>query len=292
MSVYEYSYQYKRLPRDLDVEKQHVFLIGLDGWGAFSVQNENFRMPTVEELMARGCYTLQALNIMPTVSLPNWSAMFMGAGPDITGYFTNETTPKAPDVSIKDIYGLFPSIFVLLKEQRPQCKVGFFYEWAPNGSLCPDNVINIKQHINNLSKDVSSVTNYIKTEKPHFCSIIIDQPDGVGHRDGYNTRGYYEELSRLDGLIAQIIQSIKDSGIWDNSIVILSSDHGGVNKGHGRDTPLERKITFIIVGNNIKKGEKIYQDIMIYDIVPTIAYIFDLEIPFFWEGKVIRCFIK
>jgi predicted AlkP superfamily pyrophosphatase or phosphodiesterase len=289
MSCKTYSnvevYYYKTLPHNPEVEKTHVFLIGLDGWGSYSFENENFSMPTIKELMNNGSYTLQALNVMPSISLPNWSSMFMGASPNITGYWTNK--PSKAVSKIVDSYRLFPSIFTLLKKQRPQCKVAFFYEWRENGALCPNNVIDTKRHINNLSKKISIVTNYIKTEKPNFCTIIIDEPDHIGHSIGHNTQAYYEELNRLDGLIAQIIQSIKDAGIWDNSIIIFSSDHGGVGKGHGGDTHLEREIPFIIFGNNIKKGTKISQNVMIYDIAPTIANIFELETPLFWEGRVI-----
>jgi len=281
-------YYYETLPHNLDAENNYVFLIGLDGWGSYSFNNKNFSMPATKELMNNGSYTLQALNVVPSISLPNWSSMFMGASPNITRYWTNNPSKAAS--KIVDDYGLFPSIFTLLKKQRPQCKVAFFYEWKENGSLCPDNIIDTKQHINNLSQDISIVTNYIKTEKPNFCSIIIDEPDHVGHSIGHNTQAYYEELNRLDGLIAQIVQAIKDSGIWDNSIIILSSDHGGVRKGHGGDSPLEREIPFIIFGNNIKEKTKILENVQIYDIAPTIAYIFELETPLFWEGKVINVF--
>jgi len=283
-------YYYRELPDDTKADKTHVFLIGLDGWGGYSVDNENFNMPTVTELMNNGCYTLQALNVMPTISLPNWSSMFMGASPNITGYKTNNQSNV--NSKIVDIYGLFPSIFTLLKKQRPQCKAAFFYEWNVNGFLCPDNVLDKKQYINNLSKDVSVVTNYISAEKPNLCLIIIDEPDGVGHSAGHNTHAYYEELNKLDGLLAQIIQAIKDSGIWDNSVIILSSDHGGVGKGHGGNTSLEREIPLVVFGNNIKKGMKISQNVMIYDIATTIANIFKLETPPFWEGELINVFIK
>ena len=36
----------------------HVFLIGLDGWGAYSV--EKAEMPNVKTLMDAGCYTLKS----------------------------------------------------------------------------------------------------------------------------------------------------------------------------------------------------------------------------------------
>ena len=36
---------------------EHVFVIGLDGWGAYSVEKAD--MPNVKALMDAGCYTLK-----------------------------------------------------------------------------------------------------------------------------------------------------------------------------------------------------------------------------------------
>jgi len=68
---------------------------------------------------------------------------------------------------------------------------------------------------------------------------------------------------------------------------MLSSDHGGIGNGHGGYTPSERYVPFIVFGNNIKKGTQISQNILNYDIAPTIAYFFNLETPLFWEGRII-----
>lgn len=54
----------------------HVFLIGLDGWGAYSV--EKAEMPNVKTLMDAGCYTLKKRSVLPSSSAVNWASMFMG----------------------------------------------------------------------------------------------------------------------------------------------------------------------------------------------------------------------
>ncbi len=42
---------------------KHVVLIGLDGWGAYSV--EKAEMPNVKTLMDAGCYTLKKRSVLP-----------------------------------------------------------------------------------------------------------------------------------------------------------------------------------------------------------------------------------
>lgn len=40
---------------------EHVFVIGLDGWGAYSVEKAD--MPNVKALMDAGCYTLKKRSV-------------------------------------------------------------------------------------------------------------------------------------------------------------------------------------------------------------------------------------
>lgn len=65
---------------------KHVVLIGLDGWGAYSVPKAE--IPTIKQMMADGAYTLEKRSALPSSSAINWSSMFMGAGPELHGYTT------------------------------------------------------------------------------------------------------------------------------------------------------------------------------------------------------------
>ena len=62
---------------------KHVVLIGLDGWGAYSVEKAN--IPNIKQLMNDGSYTLTKRSVLPSSSAVNWASMFMGAGPEIHG---------------------------------------------------------------------------------------------------------------------------------------------------------------------------------------------------------------
>lgn len=59
----------------------HVILIGLDGWGSYSV--EKAEIPNIKVLMNKGCYTLKKRSVLPSSSAVNWASMFMGAGPEL-----------------------------------------------------------------------------------------------------------------------------------------------------------------------------------------------------------------
>ena len=53
---------------------QHVVLIGLDGWGAYSVEKAD--IPNIKNVMANGAYTLKKRSALPSSSAINWASMF------------------------------------------------------------------------------------------------------------------------------------------------------------------------------------------------------------------------
>ena len=57
--------------------------------------------------------------------------------------------------------------------------------------------------------------------------------DNAGHQFGWYGPEYMECMKSLDRGVGMVIQSLKDAGIFDDTIIIMSSDHGGQDKGHG-----------------------------------------------------------
>ena len=93
-----------------------------------------------------------------------------------------------------------------------------------------------------------------KNHQKYHPAICFDNPDHVGHVDGHDTPAYYAKLKELDGYVGRIVDAIKEAGIYDNSIIIVTADHGGINKGHGGKTMQEMQIPLIFCGKGIKKG--------------------------------------
>lgn len=273
----------------------HVVLIGLDGWGAYSLPKAD--MPNVKKLMENGAYTLKKRSALPSSSAINWASMFMGAGPELHGYTEwNSRTPELPSRALNK-HGIFPTVFQLLRENRPQAEIGCLYEWEGIKYLVDTLSMSYHYHVadyNKTPKELGDMASaYIKEKQPTLVAICYDSPDHTGHTEGHNTPAYYEKLKELDIYIGQIVQAVKDAGIFDDTIFILTSDHGGTGKGHGGKTMQEMETPFIISGKNIKKGFQ-FDDIsmMQYDVASTIAYIFNLEQPQVWIGRPVKAVFK
>jgi len=266
---------------------KHVVLIGLDGWGAYSANKAN--MPNVKKLMTEGSYTLKKRSVLPSSSAVNWASMFMGACPELHGYTTWGS--KTPEIPSRVIYknNIFPTVFQLMRDANPQAEIGCLYEWDGIKYLVDTLSLNYHALAPDYNKNPTALTEmsvkYIKEKKPNLVAIIYDNPDHVGHGDGHDSSGYYKKLTELDGYVGEIIQAVSDAGIMEETIFIVTADHGGIDKGHGGKTLEEIETPFIIAGKNIKPGGAFEESMMQFDVASTVAKIFALEQPQVWIGR-------
>ena len=274
-----------------ETKAKHVFFIGLDGWGSYSVEDAD--MPNVKALMEEGSYTLQKRAVLPSKSAVNWASIFMGVPTEVHGYIRWDSMD--PDIPVYKQHlnenGILPTIYSLLNEQMPEAETGCIYEWdgikylidtlaVDYHAMTPDFV----KYPGEMSKMASK---YIKEKKPTFAAFIYDNPDYPGHMSGFHTPEYYANLKQHDAYVGEIIAAIKEAGIYDESIIIVTSDHGGIGDDHGGYHLDELETPFIIAGKNVKKLGELKESMMQYDTAATIAEIFALNTPQVWVGKSI-----
>lgn len=266
----------------------HVLVIGIDGWGSYSLSKAN-DIPNIRLLMQQGCYTEHKRSVLPSSSAVNWATMFNGSCPELHGYTEwNSRKPEIPSVELNN-HGIFPSIFSLLREARPDVVTGCLAEWDGIkhvvDSMAIDNFELAKDWEKQSEQLCEMAERFILEKKPTLLAVCWDQLDHTGHADGHDTPEYYKTLARLDIQIGRLVQALKDAGIYDDTIIIVTADHGGINKGHGGKTLAELETPFIICGKRIKQGGIIDEPMMQYDTAATIAHIFGLTPPRCWVGR-------
>ena len=287
-------------PASLDAKgkmrAKHVILIGIDGWASKGFEKAD--MPTVKEMIQNGSYTLSKRSVLPSASAINWASMLMGVGTESHGYTEwNSQTPEIPS-SVVNSHGIFPTVFSILKEQRPNTQSAVITDWSGIkyviDSLAVDDVMwsegagygkkNGKKF--GEPADYSrKAEDYIRQNKPTLFFIYFGGLDETGHKKGWNKPAYYEFEKTLDTCVYNIVQATKDAGIYDDTVFILTSDHGGIDKGHGGKTLDEMQSPFIVCGKGIKKNHEITDAMMQYDVAATIAYLLGLEAPQAWVGR-------
>lgn len=269
----------------------HVVFIGLDGWGAYTMPEAD--MPNVKSLMARGAWSLKKRSVLPSSSAINWASIFMGVGTEGHGYTDwGSRTPEIPSIALSE-NGIFPTIFTIIRQQKPEAETGVIYEWPGIGFLV--DTLSTSYHENNPmadNNDSSAITaaavKYIKAARPLLFAMTYDNPDHIGHTVGHDTPEIYDVLAYLDRQIGEVIQATKDAGIYDETVFILSSDHGGIGTGHGGITLLEMETPLILCGPGIRNTGELRSAIMQFDIAPTIARLLGVTPPQPWTGRPIE----
>jgi predicted AlkP superfamily pyrophosphatase or phosphodiesterase len=265
---------------------EHVILIGSDGFGAYAFQNA--KVPNLRAMMNEGSWSLEARSVLPSASASNWASMVMGAGPELHGYTTWGSKKLDMPARVLDEYGMFPSLYTLLRKERPDSEIGVIYEWDGIGYLFPKSAVNHDQNPDGDIAIAAAATKYIKEKKPNFLFVHLHDVDSVGHLIGHGSPEYYAAIERTDSHIGTILQSIKEAGIEKKTVVLFTSDHGGINKGHGLISMAEMQIPWIIKGPGIQKGKELSESIMTFDTAATLADLLKLKTPQVWIGRPVK----
>ena len=272
-------------PADDNRRFDHVVIIGIDGMGGTGIESSS--TPTLDRLMQEGSYTLNARGVLPTSSSPNWASMIMGAGPEQHGITSNDwqkdshilpPTQTGPG-------GIFPTIFSVIKENNNDAVTGAVYQWRDFGRLFEKKLVDYDTSALGENKTTDLACDFILSQKPEFCFIHIDHVDGAGHKWGYNSERYHGAVEKADLLINQIFQSLQKAGIAKHTLLIVSADHGGHEKGHGGETYNEIRIPVILWGSGIKSNFELKSGVNIYDIASTSVYALGYDQPEAWIGQ-------
>jgi hypothetical protein len=275
-----------------DHRVQHVIVIGIDGLSPDGVQKAS--TPNLDIMIQNGASSMHARGVIPTSSSPNWASMIMGAGPEQHGITSNgwRAEQHILPTSVSGDGAYFPTIFRIIQDQKPDYEVGTVYHWTGFHHLfnrqTPD------YEINGSSEDSTTILarDYILSKKPNFLFVHIDHVDGAGHGQGHGSPAYYESVTKADSLIGRIRDAVKEAGIWEASVIIVSSDHGGVGFGHGGESLAEIEIPWIIEGKGIKKNHSLHSTINTFDTPATAAYLLGIQPPQAWIGRpVMESFI-
>jgi arylsulfatase A-like enzyme len=105
--------------------------------------------------------------------------------------------------------------------------------------------------------------------------------------------GYDVGINYSDEYIGKIMHLLKDQGIYEDTIIIISSDHGenqgelNVYGDHATACHITNRVPMIIKWPN-KKWKKKYNSLLYQtDVAATVLEGMGLEVPEFWDGRSI-----
>jgi len=265
---------------------KHVILIGLDAFSSRGLQKA--ATPTMDKMIAGGALAPYARCVLPTVSTPNWTSMLTGVDPVQHGIYDNswERDSRHWDPIQTGAEDVYPSLLSWMREQRPESRIHFFYEWSGLSRMFEMSVVDKHFRSKNGTEVFDTAVEHFFEELPDFLFLGIDETDGAGHEHGHDTHGYYDMISYYDQKIGAFIDRLEKEGLMDETVILITGDHGGINFGHGGRTLYELEIPILLYGKGVTAGKVLEEPYYIYDVAPTLAYFLGVTPPAGTIGRV------
>lgn len=275
---------------------KRVVMIALDGISVAGFQKAH--TPNLDALLAEGALSLTTRDVMPSVTLPNWTSILSGSGPELHGVVNNSWKIDKfvlPAVA-KDADGYYPSVFTVLKEQVRGMKTAFYYNWKP--LFNPHNRKNFDEE-SYLEKD-EYVPNYQKAlkfistheENPTLVFLYSVHTDHAGHAHKWMSPEYIKSIEEADVEIGKFLEEMKEKGLYKDTYFMFLTDHGGIKNGHGGVTVDEMIVPWGITGPKIKKGFVIEEPNNTVNTASVILHLFKVKQPLPWTGEVPKSIFK
>lgn len=259
-------------------------MISVDGLRA-DVVRKDFT-PHLFEMMQEGARAASARCAMPSLTVPNHVSMLTGLLPATHRVLENTA------VEGRILKG--PSIFTLVRASGRTS--GLYVSKAKLGFLAQPREVD--RHLATETGDSRKIVNQFVADFGNpksqwsFSFIHLMEPDHAGHASGWMSQDYLNAVYAADRLVGRIWQAIQSAGLADETLVIVTADHGGEGLGHEADVPEVRQIPWIAIGPGIAPGTLLEGPVGPQDIAPTVLSALGLEIPTSMQGKPVATLLK
>jgi predicted AlkP superfamily pyrophosphatase or phosphodiesterase len=281
---------------------RNIILIGWDGAQRNHVRECLGRneLPNLQQLSSEGA--LVAIDVTRvTDTKAGWAQILTGYEPEVTGVFSNSRYQPIPAgytvfERLEQFFGRDNFITAAIVGKKgnidydPPQRVRYKEGDKAEGQIITENGVkyqlipgkpyyNTKNgmdiFINGLVEDEKVGNQALELinqyqDKPFFFFIHFAAVDANGHKYGENSKEYNDALISADFWTGQIIKTLKDLHLYDQTLVYVTADHGfdeGMT-GHS-DAP------YVFLATNdtgvVRSGER-------EDIAPTILDRFGLDL--------------
>ncbi len=258
-------------------QAKHVIAISVDGLRPDAITKLGpAKTPAFHAMMKAGSFTLNARTDADyTDTLPTHTSMLTGRGVkgDAGHNYTHNGTPKKNLHQNKGSYiaGIFDVAHDHgLKAALMASKARFMLypmSWGAKGGDAPDktgkdngtNKIDVSEVRNKDEPTIQNVINVLK-HRPNFMFVHFRGTDSRGHISGWMGERYLKEVQQQDGYIGTILKAVwANSALAKSTVVIVTADHGGTNRGHSASTVREHyTIPFLVWGAGVAAGKDLY----------------------------------
>ncbi|MFT3922719.1 MAG: alkaline phosphatase [Myxococcales bacterium] len=233
-------------------------------------------MRALHKLYLQGASPQLARTIDKSATLPSHASMVSGVNPDEHGLDFNAYRPDRGVISRPTVFsvahaaGLPTSMFVGKNKLKHLLARPTDAEFKMGGMLCEKLLKFALPHLREAKKGLVFL---------HFADV-----DSAGHRVGWMTDEYMEAAYTADRCLDTVMDTLVEAGRLDRTLLIVTSDHGGHNRGHGTRLDVDQRIPWFAWGAGVKRG-RIARSVHTTDTAATVMAALGLALPAGTHGQ-------
>lgn len=270
------------VPSEPDVDyapcAQRALIMSIDGLRPDALSPET--APNIYKLAAHGAYTWTARTVTPPSTLPAHASMLTGYDVLQHRVSWNDYFPEMGFVETTSLFeiahdhGLRTSMFIGNDKMRHIAIPGSVDEFVfVPGTSYSDRALAAIEYF-----------------EPGFGVMFVHMGgvDKAGHAYGWMGDEYLAQVSAVDDDVHVLMNALRQHGLEETTLVILTADHGGLGTNHMSSRAAVMTIPWIIAGPGANSGLDLTTEVRVYDTTATVLWALGLPIPEDMAGTPVR----
>lgn len=206
--------------------------------------------PNIRGLLPAASYTFWATTVdHPYVyTLPSHVSMLTGVVPDRHGVTWNEyieqSYPQSP--TLFEVAGRAGRTTAMASGKMKfiaLAKPGTLdWSWLPSDEPVPD------AHV------AGEAVRILRAHRPDVLFVHLPGVDTAGHLRGWGSREQLAAIAEADAAVGRVLSAVRDLGLEERTLRIITADHGGHGMGHWGHDPRSRTIPWIAAGPGVARN--------------------------------------
>lgn len=231
-------------------------------------------MTNLVTLMQSGAFSLGAQTVFPSVTLTAHASMLGGVCPAKHGVDWNDYLPERGSARGTDLFDLaraagLQTVMYVGKHKLSQVTEAF----------------SLDKYLYIEDDDIAMMGSVIANFPEDFGVLFVHllATDIAGHEHGWLSREQLNVIQRADEALGMLLAELDGRGLRGETLIIVTSDHGGLGHGHGTEAREDMTIPWIAAGPGIQPVT-LTTRVHTMDTAATAAFALGLPLPAEWDG--------
>jgi len=262
---------------------RRVLVISIDGMRPDVLLRA--RIPNIRQLTLRGSFTFWAESTDMAITLPTHVSMLTGVSPARHHITWNDDRPVAAGaLKVPTLFDLakkagYSTAMVVGKHKLGIMARPGMVDWLVAPGMIREDALAIAE----------AAAGVLREHRPQVMFVHFPDPDTTGHAIGWGSPEQVVATDRVDQGIGMLMTALRESGLSNQTLVIVTADHGGSGLSHGENVPYSHFVPWIAVGPGVRENYDLTREpnpaVHVEDVFATAMIFLNIALPEDTDGK-------